>query len=363
MNHLDFYKYINQPALLKHADIEDLRRTTKDFPYFQAAHVLLLLAMKIQENDDFENQLTQSSVHLPNRDLIYHLLNKDYEEISQQDEPGKKTENIDILNEQEAAKSFENDLEITEQKEKDTNSDDKKLLKNRNVRRKIKDSAEGMGENISETILSQIEFSVVKDDDELEYSPEIYFMDDERTGKNNVITIDARPGKISEFKNKDILQIDESEEISDNKDHHKTTEKNAEGHTLDLSGNEKDGEEEKQNPARKEIKKSEYFDINNYADEDEIIQNADENDLIARFIAEKPRIEPKEVPQNQEDISEDSTHEDDDLLTETLIKVYIAQGYLGKAIKSYEKLSLKYPEKSSYFANQIKILKEKINHK
>ena len=45
-------------------------------------------------------------------------------------------------------------------------------------------------------------------------------------------------------------------------------------------------------------------------------------------------------------------------MTETLAKVYLEQGHYEKAINAYEILSLKYPQKSSLFANQIKAIKQ-----
>ncbi len=50
----------------------------------------------------------------------------------------------------------------------------------------------------------------------------------------------------------------------------------------------------------------------------------------------------------------------DEIVTETLAKLYAEQGYHKKAIKLYEKLSLKYPEKSSFFAAFIADIKLKI---
>jgi hypothetical protein len=49
----------------------------------------------------------------------------------------------------------------------------------------------------------------------------------------------------------------------------------------------------------------------------------------------------------------------EDYMTETLAKVYVKQEKYKEAMKAYKILSLKYPEKISLFANQIKDLKKK----
>ena len=57
---------------------------------------------------------------------------------------------------------------------------------------------------------------------------------------------------------------------------------------------------------------------------------------------------------NHNDVLERSTTEDDELITETLANIYLQQKNYPKAIHAFEKLSLKYPGKSIYFATRIK---------
>jgi hypothetical protein len=87
-----------------------------------------------------------------------------------------------------------------------------------------------------------------------------------------------------------------------------------------------------------------------------------QSELIDRFIIANPRIEPNR--EKKEVILEDRSvpvFEEGGLVTETLAKIYVDQGYYSRAIDIFEKLSLKFPEKSSYFATQIEKVKEYLN--
>ncbi len=86
--------------------------------------------------------------------------------------------------------------------------------------------------------------------------------------------------------------------------------------------------------------------------------------LIDRFLVEEPGvIKADKKTSLSGDVSRQSTEESEHLLTDTLAKIYVKQGLYSKAIFAYEKLSLKYPEKSIYFASQIEEIKEITNKK
>ena len=85
----------------------------------------------------------------------------------------------------------------------------------------------------------------------------------------------------------------------------------------------------------------------------------DSNNLIDRFLTKKPKLRKGNLDKvTKEDMSIESITDNEDLVSENLAKIYIGQKHFDKAIATYEKLSLKYPEKSTYFARQISTVKK-----
>ena len=78
--------------------------------------------------------------------------------------------------------------------------------------------------------------------------------------------------------------------------------------------------------------------------------------IIEKFIQNNPKISPLSKDKNVS-ISVTKNKQDSSLMTETLAKVYLAQKKYENAIQAYRILSLKYPEKSGFFADQIKRIK------
>ncbi len=82
-------------------------------------------------------------------------------------------------------------------------------------------------------------------------------------------------------------------------------------------------------------------------------------ELIDKFILENPTISrPKAEFYNPISVAQNSIIDQENIVSETLAKIYEKQRYIEKAISIYEKLCLKYPEKSRYFAAQIERLQE-----
>jgi hypothetical protein len=97
--------------------------------------------------------------------------------------------------------------------------------------------------------------------------------------------------------------------------------------------------------------------------EEEITPQIDEEkskklELIDKFIEANPKIpaikEAVKTPVNISKSVEEPTH----LMTETLAKVFLEQKKYHRAIQAYEILILKYPEKSTFFADRIKNIKD-----
>ncbi len=81
------------------------------------------------------------------------------------------------------------------------------------------------------------------------------------------------------------------------------------------------------------------------------------SELIDDFISKSPKLKPNKLASTT-NIAPDRGLPPEGLMTETLARVYLEQKNYKKALQAYKILILKSPEKSGFFADQIRAIKK-----
>jgi len=307
MNRNDFLNMIGNTVVVDRQMIREVNELIEVFPYFQSAHLLLLKGMYTNEDVKFENQLRTSAIHVGDREVLYWLLNS--RDSSEKQKAGLKEQNNSIKEitsdtQQtviESARNSESMINEIEKNSDETENTEKPESFNRNSAHSVLIATESDGTEPAGVVFLLDEETSPSDD-------KVFFMD---------------PGFLLPDRS-DLLELDLDDDAK----------------LLDSK--------------------------NTFSDEsDKTGKNSNklfQSELIDKFIIANPRIEPNKDKTNvsTEDIFKPFVEESAGLVTETLAKIYVSQGYYSKAIDIYEKLSLKFPEKSSYFASQIEKVKEYI---
>lgn len=308
MNKLDFIRMMESGTQIDRQMIGELNDLISIFPYFQSAHMLLLKALRDSSDVRFENQLRNSAIHVGDREILYYFLKSEaLEEGICQDINEEKVISLprEVDSQQTVIETGKNSEEIISEIEKSSGEKDSE------------DQYRTGEDNFCRSILISTEL----DDEEYEHS--IFVINEESPPPEEKIFF-MDPG-FSIPEESDLLELD-----VDNYASKKLVE------VVEVQPHEEVNEKE----SRKQL----------------------QADLIEKFITANPRIEPQKEKSDQpfEDISKPFVEERESFITETLARIYINQGYYSKAMDIYEKLSLKFPEKSSYFATQIERVKELI---
>ena len=299
MNRSDFLRMMEESAPIDRQMIGELNDLVNIFPYFQSAHMLLLKALKDSSDVRFENQLRNSAIHVADREVLYYFLKS--EAVSEPDIreiPEEKTAPVFPVadSQQTVIESGKNSEELINEIEKS----------------QYEKSAEEELSADENRFARSILISTETNDDESDHA--IFVITDESSpAEEKIFFMD--PG-FSIPDRSDLLELDAED-----------------------SGTIKPEDDSEPGSVKKL-----------------------QADLIDKFIDANPRIEPSKEKSDYpvEDISKPFIEERGSFVTETLAKIYTIQGYYSKAIDIYEKLSLKYPEKSSYFATQVEKIKELI---
>lgn len=415
MNSWQFYQYTQYPDNLNLHDEVQLRGLIKDYPYFQAAHLLLAKCLKNQDNYSFEKQLKLAALYAPNRSLLYSLLKSASkpvmieaiafpiaetvtEPIEQEAEPIEVIEEVIVV----AAETVE---EIPEEKTESIIETEAEIItetetpitaKTSDIPAELETLAPELPEGviyITETITSEtieeqtiITDSVVEEiiENEIIISniiteeliiadetiaadtfTEELIIEDITTGDIIVeeTIIEELPSKIEE----EAVIIDEpivEEPIAQRAFTDWLKQTSSSGTSVFL-GDVNDNSTLKQPETNYVIPSQSSEKINEQSllsiAKQEPIQPPKptfSDEILEKFIASNPTISrPKTEFFNPSKAAKKSLEPDENLATETLAKIALKQNNYLKAIKIYEKLSLRFPEKFTIFATQIKKIK------
>jgi hypothetical protein len=353
MNRDEFLKYLEHPGQLDKRSILEMHELLNEFPYFQTAHLMLLKNLYVLGNIKFDSQLKKSAAYIGNRSILYYLLQTP--EITVLEKPGESKP--DKKTEEPVTEKLKD--KITEKKEPEVS-----ISKKAPEKKKPEQDDKQEKVALADIILKRIE-EIKKRQEGLksgklpaskEVAPEKKVSAGEKPIADKILNEFAekkKPEKKAESQIKDskanqILEIGNEDEIIE-----------------DISGEKEqlDADEPKRMAGEDELLEIEEENIQENLQDtaDEKVKN---DELISKFIMNSPHILPHKTDasdEEQRDISESSGRENEGFITETLAKIYINQGYYSKAVFAYEKLSLKFPEKSSYFAIQIEKIKKLIN--
>jgi hypothetical protein len=305
MNRIDFLNLIKEPSPINRQIISELAELIEIFPYFQSAHMLLLKGLHDTADVKFENQLRRSSMQIADREVLYYLLKNQYDVKAESDKSNQSAvviENDSGNNEQTVIESAKSSEDLINEIEKHAFSDMRK----------------GQTDNNQVNPGKSVLVSIESDNDE---------------SGNVMFIIDDEPEHIEEK----IVYMDPGFSVPYLPDLLE----------LDIEGS------DTQKPEVDLIMQEQG------ADQERDLKKLSQADLIDKFINANPKIgSVKETNLPVEDISRPFVEEKGGFVTETLARIYIGQSYYSKAIDIYEKLSLKFPEKSSYFASQIEKIQE-----
>lgn len=291
MNITEYTALINNPESINDKKTEALEKIVQEFPYFQSARAFYLKGLYNQSSFKYNYALKIAAAHTTDRSVLFDFITSPTFTAIQKNLYEQKTAEL---------------LEIPV-KESELLSEDPKLLVRENT--------------IEQSILTSIKESTPANDETEVFVEVVANTEAETINPVNKAEEKLEIGKPLEF---DI------------------TERHSFQEWLQLS---------KFQPIQRDAEK----DKSTIEDTSQTsTEKQKKNALIDKFIEANPKIpslnKEAEIPTT---FYENSNADNSALMTETLARVYLEQKKYQKAIQAYEILILKYPEKSSFFADRI----------
>ena len=295
---------MQNPEKLSGENVLLLDRLINEFPYFQTAHLLYVKNLHNQNSIHYNNQLKIAAAYSTDRKILYNLITKK-DRLLHHSPFDEKNKNKIPVNENviiETLKVAQEEITFKENVKNLANDEKKPVFEEIE---KTKNDLAILNQNIlSEAITASIEMEVRQD------------------------------------------VLSENNTKTEQKESAPRNQKKEEGFYV--------------NPDAK-YSFGEWLKLTSSPTAEKLLK---EQELLDKFINEEPKIsKPKTEFFSPIDKARQSVIEDETFVTETLAKIYEKQGNYLKAIRAYENLSLKYPEKKLFFATRIKEIRKKINQK
>ena len=308
-----YTQWLNNPYQLTAETSETLKQLVAEYPYLQSARALYLKSLHQQRSFIYNNELKKTAAYTTDRDVLFdYIISEEFiaykplqiEEVAVYDEDYVAVKKPEPTLDETIEKRVLDTLVYIENPDKETELMQKinQISKSKIEAKTEKNTPESVSENnVSNPEVHQLE-------EKLDVGTPLDFTEDDKFSFGEWLKLTtAQP-------------IDRSEENQvETEIILKETEKN-EVEILD----------EKQKKLA----------------------------LIDKFIEANPKITPSKTSVTPS-INLDRSEENEPFyMTETLARIYLEQKKYQKAIQAYEILILKYPEKSSLFANRISDIKK-----
>ena len=308
MTKKDFISYLSAPEKLNGHSIGSLEKLVNEYPYFQTGRMLFLKNLHNQNSIDYEKNLHITSAYAPSGKVLYNLIKKKSQVLSLK----SQVEEI-------KAGSHQPLKEVLPKMEMIV------LLQEMSMSAKEIDSSLRSPLKVGVRIPSDSMTTAKDEYDELQLLEKEMLREAYRTS----MTIDL---------------LDEKNQVSSSKP---------------------------QVPSEQQKKQGTYS-FNDWlkvvsgqtpdsAVEEKSVQKKQKNDLVDKFLLDqtaKSSPKPKTEFYSADSMAKKSIKDDETFVSETLASIYLKQGNLPKALRAYEILLVKHPEKIHIFAPLLEKIKK-----